>query len=82
MVLKSEPPTVTRKLFVISRIRDAETRAQLEMNDDWDQAIAFDDEKKAKQELAWMSGHGNMREYMLIGKLVPSYDDLDDDIPF
>ena len=77
-----------RKLFVISRVRDPDTRKQLEMDDGWKQRLVFHDERKAVQEVDWLNGHNRMREYLLVAVTPPDNldglhkTDLDDEIPF
>lgn len=68
--------------MLISRVADAETRAQLEMDDSWDQQIEFYEEKFAKGEYDWLRSHTNMREFLLVRLPLSAADELDDDLPW
>ena len=52
--------------YVISRVADAEYRAQLELDDNWDQKVGFDNVKQAEAEFTWLKAHSNFREFKLI----------------
>jgi hypothetical protein len=66
------------RFYVFSRIRDKETREQLELDDSWDQYVTFDNMNQACAEFDWLSSHGNMREY----KLFVVRPRLDDNLPW
>lgn len=73
----------SRKLFVISRVRDPDTRKQLEMGDGWNQSSFFYNEKRAIQEVDWLNGNNQMREHMLVAVTpIDNKANLDDEIPF
>ncbi len=81
---KTEPQRDTSKrLLILSRVKDEEFRRQLEINDSWTAGLTFtgEEEVKAKQELAWLQSKNIIREYMLVA-IIDRYGDLDDDIPF
>jgi hypothetical protein len=81
---KTEPQKDTSKrLLILSRVKDEEFRRQLEINDSWTAGLTFtgDEEVKAKQELAWLQSKNIIREYMLVA-IIDRYGDLDDEIPF
>ena len=81
---KSTPQKDTSKrLLVLSRVKDKGFRDQLEIDDSWTAGLTFtgDEEVKAKQELAWLQSKNIIREYILVA-VIDRYADLDDDIPF
>lgn len=60
-------------------------RRQLEIGDEWDQKVFFNDEKRAQQDLAWLSHHnGGIREFKLVAAAAPTTlsEELNDEIPF
>jgi hypothetical protein len=77
--------TDTRKQFLIlSRIKDKQTRDDLEIaGDEGGKGCVFFDENQAQQEYAWLTSHNNIREYILVARVAKvAHTDLDDDIPF
>ena len=74
------------RLWIISRVKDADVRKNLELDDRWCNKISFDDEAKAKQDFIWLTNHNSMREYLLVAEQplrdTPYLDDLADDVPF
>ena len=70
-------------MLILSRIRDKQTRDDLEIvGDGWGKGCVFFDEKQAQQEFSWLTAHNNIREYLLVARVVKKHDDLDDDLPF
>lgn len=83
--IKTEPQKDTSKcLMIFSRIRDKQTRDDLEIvGDGWSKGCVFFDEKQAQQEYSWLTAHNNIREYILVARVEKKpHDALDDDIPF
>lgn len=74
------------RLFIISRVKDEETRKQLEIDPakEWVCVMSGrrEDEYRIRQEYAWLKGHSPIREYWMVCVGPKLADDLDDDIPF
>lgn len=72
-----------QRFLLLSRIRDEETREQLDIEGSgWgDQGLWLFSEARAKAEYEWLAEKSMIREYLLFRVEYPT-DTLDDDIPF
>lgn len=81
VVSKTEPQSVTKTRYLIFSRLDPKLAREVGHKPsikDWECGLEFDDEKRAQQELAWLSNRSFLKEF----SMVRIRDSLNDEIPF